>query len=65
MGSAPFVMEAGQIGRKQSGDYMEATQQKAGQAAQRGRAATEIRNISRKACPEQSRRDAKAAKVGR
>jgi len=35
---------------------MEATQQ-AGQEAQRGRAATEIRKISRK--------DAKAAKVGR
>ena len=30
---------------------------------QRGRAATETRNISRKACPEQCRRDAKAAKV--
>ena len=32
---------------------------------QRGKAATETRNTSRKACPEPSRRDAKAAKVGK
>ena len=30
--------------------------------AERGRAATKRRNISRKACPEVNRRDAKAAK---